>query len=67
MQEQKGATVGYIAEHIGVSARTIHRELEAVEGRNEKRETRSQRPSLRSFMKKLLWTRFFFFHGDGQA
>ncbi|WP_312109225.1 BglG family transcription antiterminator [Brevibacillus reuszeri] len=31
MQEQKGATVGFIAEHIGVSARTIHRELEAVE------------------------------------
>ncbi|WP_289138073.1 BglG family transcription antiterminator [uncultured Brevibacillus sp.] len=31
MQEQKGATIGFIAEHIGVSPRTIHRELEAVD------------------------------------
>ena len=31
MQEQKGVTIGFIAEHIGVSPRTIHRELEAVD------------------------------------
>lgn len=31
MQEQTGATIGFIAEHIGVSPRTIHRELEPVD------------------------------------
>lgn len=31
LQEQKGVTIGFIAEQIGVSARTIHRELDALD------------------------------------